>query len=47
MTYPQVGGVACDPTRVLAAQLRNEAGQRGIKGRSAMNKAELEQALKH
>ncbi len=29
------------------AQLRNEAGQRGIKGRSAMNKAALEQALKH
>ena len=27
-------------------QLRNEARQRGIKGRSSMNKAELEQALK-
>jgi hypothetical protein len=27
-------------------QLRNEARQRGIKGRSAMNKAELEAALK-
>ncbi len=27
------------------AQLRNEAKQRGIKGRSAMNKAQLEQAL--
>ncbi len=27
------------------AQLRNEAKQRGIKGRSAMNKAELERAL--
>ena len=26
-------------------QLRNEAKQRGIKGRSAMNKAQLEQAL--
>lgn len=29
------------------AQLRNEAGQRGIKGRSTMNKAQLTQALKH
>ena len=28
------------------AQLRNEATQRGIKGRSAMNKAALELALK-
>jgi hypothetical protein len=28
------------------AQLKNEASQRGIKGRSTMNKAELEQALK-
>jgi hypothetical protein len=28
-------------------QLRNEARQRGIKGRSAMNKAQLEKALKH
>ena len=28
------------------AQLRNEARQRGVKGRSAMNKAQLEQALK-
>jgi plasmid stabilization system protein ParE len=28
------------------AQLRNEARQRGIKGRSFMNKAQLEQALK-
>ena len=28
------------------AQLRNEASQRGIKGRSAMNKAQLEHALK-
>ncbi len=28
------------------AQLRNEAKQRGIKGRSAMNKAQLETALK-
>ena len=27
-------------------QLRNEARQRGLKGRSSMNKAELEQALK-
>lgn len=27
------------------AQLRNEAKQRGIKGRSSMNKAPLEQAL--
>ncbi|MES2951367.1 MAG: plasmid stabilization protein [Pseudomonadota bacterium] len=27
------------------AQLRNEASQRGIKGRSAMNKAQLEKAL--
>jgi len=27
------------------AQLRNEARQRGIKGRSAMNKAQLEAAL--
>lgn len=27
------------------AQLRNEAKQRGVKGRSAMNKAQLEQAL--
>ncbi|HSD36859.1 MAG TPA: hypothetical protein VLC92_05090 [Rhodocyclaceae bacterium] len=27
-------------------QLRNEASQRGIKGRSTMNKAELEAALK-
>lgn len=27
-------------------QLRNEARQRGIKGRSRMNKAQLEQALK-
>ena len=27
------------------AQLRNEARERGIKGRSAMNKAELERAL--
>ncbi len=27
------------------AQLRNEASQRGIKGRSAMNKAQLAQAL--
>jgi hypothetical protein len=26
-------------------QLRNEARQRGLKGRSAMNKAQLEQAL--
>ena len=28
------------------AQLRNEAKQRGIKGRSLMNKAQLEQAMK-
>lgn len=28
------------------AQLHNEARQRGIKGRSRMNKAQLEQALK-
>ncbi len=28
------------------AQLRNEARQRGIKGRSTMNKAQLEKALK-
>ena len=28
------------------AQLRNEARQRGVKGRSTMNKAELEAALK-
>ena len=28
------------------AQLRNQAKQRGIKGRSIMNKAQLEQALK-
>lgn len=28
------------------AQLRNEAKQRGIKGRSSMNKAQLEHALK-
>ena len=28
------------------AQLRNEASQRGIKGRSRMNKAQLELALK-
>ena len=27
------------------AQLRNEASQRGVKGRSRMNKAQLEQAL--
>ena len=27
-------------------QLRNEAKQRGVKGRSSMNKAQLEQALK-
>lgn len=27
------------------AQLRNEASQRGVKGRSAMNKAQLEKAL--
>ena len=27
-------------------QLRNEARQRGLKGRSAMNKAQLEEALK-
>ena len=27
-------------------QLRNEARQRGVKGRSSMNKAQLEQALK-
>ena len=27
------------------AQLRNEASQRGLKGRSRMNKAQLEQAL--
>jgi hypothetical protein len=27
------------------AQLRNEASQRGVKGRSMMNKAELEQAV--
>ena len=27
------------------AQLRNEARQRGVKGRSTMNKAQLEQAL--
>lgn len=29
------------------AQLRNEATQRGIKGRSRMNKAQLEAALEH
>ncbi|MBC7681769.1 MAG: plasmid stabilization protein [Ferruginibacter sp.] len=28
-------------------QLRNEASQRGIKGRSKMNKAQLEEALQH
>ena len=28
-------------------QLRNEARQRGLKGRSAMNKAQLEAALAH
>jgi len=28
------------------AQLRNEASQRGIKGRSRMNRAQLEEALK-
>lgn len=28
-------------------QLRNEARQRGVKGRSTMNKAQLEQALRH
>lgn len=28
------------------AQLRNEARQRGVKGRSRMNKAQLEQALR-
>lgn len=28
------------------AQLRNEATQRGVKGRSRMNKAQLEEALK-
>jgi hypothetical protein len=28
------------------AQLRNEASQRGVKGRSRMNKAQLEQALR-
>ena len=28
------------------AQLRNEASQRNVKGRSSMNKAQLEQALK-
>ena len=28
------------------AQLRNEAGQRGVKGRSRMNKSQLEDALK-
>lgn len=28
------------------AQLRNEARQRGVKGRSTMNKAQLEQALR-
>lgn len=28
------------------AQLRHEAGERGLKGRSAMNKAQLEAALK-
>jgi hypothetical protein len=27
-------------------QLRNEAGQRGLKGRSSMNKAQLEEALR-
>jgi hypothetical protein len=29
------------------AQLHNEARQRGIKGRSRMNKEQLEEALKH
>ena len=29
------------------AQLNNEARQRGVKGRSRMNKAQLEEALKH
>lgn len=29
------------------AQLRHEASERGIKGRSRMNKAQLELALKH
>src|SRR5664279_6054232 len=29
------------------AQLQNEASQRGIKGRSRMNKAQLEESLKH
>jgi hypothetical protein len=28
-------------------QLRNEARQRGVKGRSSMNKFQLEQVLKH
>ena len=28
------------------AQLHNEARQRGVKGRSRMNKAQLEEALK-
>ena len=34
------------PAGRTAAQLRNEASQRGIKGRSRMNKAQLELALK-